>query len=213
MNTYGIRPDYVINPQAAESPYEDTWENSRTYQYWVYERLIELAEPGCSILDLGCGYGWKLRYWVQDTGAYITGMDLPEVIEYCVREHDFGNWASIDLSVPPPSPAPAETPKYDLIVCADVIEHLPNPDLLLEWIRHFSHEGTLALLSTPNRELVYGPDHLGPPANPSHFREWGWDELSNYIEDAGFTVLSHEHLPPKKDVTEVPSTQMIVAVP
>ena len=62
MTDYHIRHDYRINHSAGESLYKDNWENSKEYQFWVYHEAKLLAEPGCSILDLGCGYGWKLRY-------------------------------------------------------------------------------------------------------------------------------------------------------
>lgn len=210
--TYGITENYLINEGAGDTLYSDTWENSKQYQFWVYHQVKQLAEPGCSLLDLGCGYGWKLCYWIKDTGAEITGIDLPEVIEYCKAHHQFGTWVAGDLSLPTPEKGEG-SPTYDLIVCSDVVEHVENPDHLLDWVRYYAHEGSLIVFSTPNRDLIYGENHCGPPGNPSHYREWNWDEFAAFIRTAGFTILSHSFVVAKKEQKEVPVNQMIVAIP
>lgn len=209
--SYAIRNDYQTNKNAGEAPYIDTWDNSTEYQFWVYHQVKQLAEYDSTILDLGCGYGWKLRYWIQPVCPNITGIDLPDIIDYCVREHNFGSWKTRDLSTPPDNYEPEET--YDIIVCSDIIEHLPDPNTLFDWIRFYSHEGTVVVLSTPNRDMIYDPDHVGPPGNPSHYREWDWEEFANFIEASGFTIMSHVPVVAKKNQNEVPVNQMIVAVP
>jgi len=210
--TYGIRNDYQINKNAGEAPYEDTWENSKEYQFWVYHQVRQLAEYDCSILDLGCGYGWKLRYWIQQVCPNITGIDLPEVIDYCVKQHKFGKWKSRDLSISPGISTDLDG-TYDLIICSDIIEHLPDPNTLLDWVRFYSHKGTVVVFSTPNRDMIYNPDHAGPPRNPSHYREWNWEEFEFFIECAGFKIMSHTPVCARKAQKEVPVNQMIIAVP
>jgi hypothetical protein len=41
------------------------------------------------------------------------------------------------------------------------------------------------LLSTPERDLVRGREHLGPPGNPCHLREWSIRELDAFLRDRG----------------------------
>lgn len=207
---YEIRPDYQTNADAGMILYLDTWDNSTECQFWVYHQVKLLADHDSSILDLGCGYGWKLRYWILPICPNITGVDLPDVIDYCNREHNFGLWKAQDLSTPPEGVS-EET--YDIIVCSDIIEHLPDPSTLFEWIRYYAHEGTIIVLSTPNRDMIYGPDHVGPPGNPSHYREWNWEEFEAFVETSGFTILSHVPVVARKNQKEVPVNQMIVVVP
>lgn len=33
---------------------------------------------GCSILDLGCGYGWHCKYAANHGALHVTGIDLSE---------------------------------------------------------------------------------------------------------------------------------------
>ncbi|MFC1791945.1 hypothetical protein ACFL0I_05750, partial [Gemmatimonadota bacterium] len=54
-----------------------------------------------------------------------------------------------------------------------------------------SHPKTHVLLSTPERDLRRGPDDMGPPGNPAHIREWNQEELRQYLESQGLTVLEH----------------------
>jgi hypothetical protein len=44
-------------------------------------------------------------------------------------------------------------------------------------------------MSTPERDLVRGPDDLGPPGNPHHVREWNLAELERLLTWAGLQVL------------------------
>ena len=65
------------------------------------------------------------------------------------------------------------------------------------------------MLSTPAREVQYPKGHMGPPQNLCHVREWRSSEFAKVVQDAGFTILSHE-LVPGSDQTSVAATQMVV---
>lgn len=77
---------------------------------------------------------------------------------------------------------------FDVIVCADVIEHMDNPDVLLEIIRRHSNNSSTIVISTPERDNIRGLDHFGPPPNPTHVREWNQGELVGYFKKQGFKV-------------------------
>ena len=79
----------------------------------------------------------------------------------------------------------------DVIVCSDVIEHLVDPDELLDYIKAISYK--YLILSTPDRDLVYKPSDEGcngPPANEAHVREWNYQEFDEYIS-MHFNVIDH----------------------
>src|SRR5690606_32976739 len=46
----------------------------------------------------------------------------------------------------------------------------------------------VALLSTPDRDLIHGYDHIGPPTNPSHIRQWNLRELCELLQASGLKV-------------------------
>ena len=116
------------------------------------------------IVDVGCGTAGKLAALHPEFD--IVGIDLGSNIAACRERYDFGTWIETDLDTS------SELGFDDLaaatIVCGDVIEHLVNPRHLLEMLRAAIDRGAAAIfLSTPERELINEPGHLGPPEQGS----------------------------------------------
>lgn len=68
----------------------------------------------------------------------------------------------------------------DLVICADVIEHLIYPNELMKFIASISFR--ILFLSTTNRDILVklGTPPLGPPKNEHHIREWTQAEFIKY---------------------------------
>jgi SAM-dependent methyltransferase len=197
-DSYCIKPGYTPNRHnvTLDEVSGDTYWNeqrilaSESYQYQVYEYAARVArEHGVrTIVDIGCGSGRKLRMLHRAVpSARIIGIDQEPAIEFCRREYDFGEWMVENLELPSGA---LQGMSVDLIVCSDVIEHLLDPDVLLSYISDISTEGTLTVLSTPERDQLRGPDNLRPD-NPQHIREWNRTELRAYLALRGFDVVEH----------------------
>lgn len=184
VERYCIKPGYAINPEPR--PYRDTLEDAGRYQVEVYRHAGRLAlqREARSVLDVGCGLATKLVEYIAPCCPDITGIDTDETIAQCRERFPSRSWLAADIE----APALALHRRYDLIVSADVIEHLLNPDRLLDLIRAASHEATTVVLSTPDRDRRRGPDDMGPPGNWSHVREWNVEEFRAYLESRGFRV-------------------------
>lgn len=184
MESYGIKSGYVINPRPR--PYKDTIENSVRYQADVYRRAGELARvPRVrSVVDIGCGLATKLIEQVAPHCAEVTGVDLDDIVAICRQRYPTGRWIAGDVE----DPAFALAGSYDLIICADVIEHLRDPDRVLDVIRAASHAETEVVISTPDRDRRRGPNDIGPPGNWSHVREWNAAEFREYLQSRDFVV-------------------------
>lgn len=67
-------------------------------------------------------------------------------------------------------------PKIDwhdtVIICANILENLDRPVDLLNCIKFIYDAGGLVLLSSPDRERMYGGIHLGRPEKMPPVREW-----------------------------------------
>jgi 2-polyprenyl-3-methyl-5-hydroxy-6-metoxy-1,4-benzoquinol methylase len=187
-NNFFIKPGYKIN--AKPKRFNDCVEDALTYQLDVYRFAKRIAEESqCrSVLDIGCGFALKLAKYLHPLGIDITGIDEDHAISHCQREYSFGNWHVDNVEKPE---YPARGP-FDLIVSADVIEHLVDPDALLTYIRNCASPDTLVVISTPERDLRRGVDTPGPPQNPAHVREWNRAELHSYLADRGFPIVRHE---------------------
>lgn len=99
---------------------------------WYYEASGQ-PEALPAVLDVGCGEGWWAREWVEGGfanmavgadgnwgGAAIRDADRPGL-----------HFGTINLAIVEPQPAYS----YDIALCLEVAEHLPNPDDLLAYLR------------------------------------------------------------------------------
>ena len=180
---------------------QDNIEDSSKYQYSVYLKAKKLITNFQlkSVLDIGCGMGMKLKELIYPICQDVSGIDTQETITACKQIHDFGNWHACDLN----DTTINIEKTFDLIIASDVIEHLNNPDNLLNIINTHSTCTTFIVLSTPERTLNWGIDHLGPSPNNSHVREWTFYELKDYIESKGFHIMEHFLVPALKNTSDL----------
>ncbi|MBL0136592.1 MAG: methyltransferase domain-containing protein [Chitinophagaceae bacterium] len=162
------------------------------WQKEVYQLANELAtgENYKTIIDIGCGSGYKL---IHQLGNFdTTGIEVNPTFNFLKEKYPERNWLLFD-SVSP------NTLKADLLVCADVIEHLPNPDDLLEFISEIDFQELL--ISTPERDAVAGRKDFGPPENTAHYREWNAIEFKIYLRQ--WFDVKEQHIFEGRSVTQV----------
>lgn len=184
MNNYGLKPSYTSRTEPAY--FNDNLPDSTAWQADVYRLAAQLAEQvGIKrLVDLGCGRGGKLAPYADR--FEIAGIDYGANIDECQRVYPDGQWASFDLNNQVIA-APAF--RDSVVICADVIEHLPTPEHLLQTLHEASSQAAYVLVSTPDRLRVYnGVDHNGPPGNPWHCREWSHSELEALLLTQGLPV-------------------------
>ena len=108
-----------------------------------------------SVLDVGCGSAYKL---VTYLGEYErTGLELPDTVHVLRERYPDRDWGLSDFAV-------RHGLSADVVICADVIEHLVDPDELMLFLQGISF--SYLVLSTPDRNLVYWPwqkGYWGPP--------------------------------------------------
>lgn len=110
------------------------WFDDRSHNeqlYWqrsVYELARSLAEDAKSIVDYGCGTGHKLDAFFSDHGGDIVGVDSPDLVPWLIEMWPAFQFLDWNCSIDSP----------DLLICADVVEHVEDPLLLLQRLRGFS---------------------------------------------------------------------------
>ena len=92
-----------------------------------------------------------------------------------------GKWIEWNLESSGRIPLRKNLLRRAVVVCSDVIEHLVDPEPLIENLRSWLDYAPIVILTTPERDLVRGPNDLGPPINPSHVREWSLAELEPWL--------------------------------
>ena len=175
MKTFFIKENYIH--RLDNESYDDT-SSTDEWQKEVYEyaKNIFIENEFQSILDIGTGSGYKLIKYFSNFKT--LGIDIPSTVSFLKEKYPTRDWSD--------SFTPVLT--YDMIISSDVIEHIPDPDQLLQLIENCNPK--LIVLSTPVRELLYDEFHSGPPKNRSHVREWSMTEFYNYI-NSRFHIIDH----------------------
>lgn len=174
MKTYFIKEGYTIRPNNMfynDTNMKDEWQKE-VYEY--ARQQFDLAKLS-SVWDIGTGSGYKLLKYFGDVKT--LGTDLTPTVDWLNKTYPDKQWSdSFDVF-----------PGYDMIICSDVIEHIVDPDPLLDTIEAANPK--MIVFSTPDR-MLFPKGHDGPPDNICHVREWTSDEFGRYI-DSRFKVLDH----------------------
>lgn len=185
LRRHFVRSKYEIKPgyyHRRRHHYFDDTTNRDGYQREVYEEALRIARVNHlrSVIDVGCGSGFKLVHYFGDFDS--IGVDVEPTYSWLRKTYPDKKWVRAFTEE-------SQHLNADLVICADVIEHVEDPDQLLTYLARCSRGWVV--LSTPERDLARGAHHYGPPPNPAHVREWNFAELHRYI-GARFEIESHE---------------------
>ncbi len=119
------------------------WKEIPGSSHDLLRRRIRSLPPGRRLLDLGAA-GGHLGRAVRDRCAYLAGVEPDPALPSDCRE-GYDDWRSTDALSAGAWDAP-----FDVVVCGDVLEHLPRPEALLERIREWLAPSGTLLVSLPN---------------------------------------------------------------
>ncbi|WP_432799022.1 class I SAM-dependent methyltransferase [Poriferisphaera sp. WC338] len=198
--TYCIKSEYEHRTEntTLEVSEGDYWSPTRIltshhYQYEVYKLARDLVKQrGLKrVMDVGCGVCHKLAKLVVPVADQVTGIEQPTVVSKAQELlGDCGiDFVSADLE----RPQDTNLGKFDLIMSVDVIEHMLDPNMLLEFIKAHCHKDTVVLISTPERDVLRGKDNMKSP-RAEHVREWSTSEFAAYLTQEGFVVEDQQLL-------------------
>jgi SAM-dependent methyltransferase len=141
-------------------------------------------------LDLGCGDG-RLTAYLRTPS--LVGADVSEVALERARARLPG--AELVL-VDPDEPVPFGDGSFDLVLCAETIEHVRDVQLLLSEVRRVLRPGGWLAVTTPAhsrltalRLLLRGWESEFPPLSP-HLRFFTRRSLEELLAEMGFEVVS-----------------------
>jgi SAM-dependent methyltransferase len=145
--------------------------------------LVEFVRslgPVARALDLGCGDG---RLTVELEADELTAADVSALGLERARAR-LPHARLVELA--PDAPLPLGDAIFDLVLCAETIEHVRDVQLLLSEVRRVLRPGgTLALTTPAHLPIGRRPDPLSP-----HLRQFTRRSLSRLLDDLGFEMRS-----------------------
>jgi glycosyltransferase involved in cell wall biosynthesis len=148
------------------------------------------CRPQSRILDLGCSSG-LLSERLRQMGHHVTGVDVNELDGVQERTDSF---VKADLNEGIPSEVGSG---FDIVLAADVIEHVLNPGSLMSQIRDVMTPSGTALLCVPNVAHWYPRfrstlgmfdyDQRGI-LDSTHLRFFTRRSLTKLVERKGFAI-------------------------
>jgi len=135
-----------------------------------------------SALDLGCGDG---RLTAELDAGELTAADVSRVaLDRARRRLPDARFAELE----PDAGLPFDDAGFDLVLCAETIEHVRDVQLLLSEARRVLRPGgTLALTTPASPPLMRPPDPLSP-----HLRFLTRGSLGALLGELGYEVRSLE---------------------
>jgi 2-polyprenyl-3-methyl-5-hydroxy-6-metoxy-1,4-benzoquinol methylase len=154
-------------------------------------RLARMVAPGQRVLELGTGPGTVTRI-LHSKGCKVTGVEMdPETLAMCAPFCERTLQANLE---DPTWHASLAGEKFDVVLCADVLEHLRDPRPLLSLLPRFLNDTGCVLMSLPNAShlsvvasLMAGrfPYQSKGLLDTTHLRFFGRDDIDALLRECG----------------------------
>ncbi len=128
--------------------------------------MEKITVPSPKTLDVGCG-GGILSEALAKAGARVTGLDLSEASIKVARKHAQDQGLSIDYRYERVEDlAEREAGTFDVVVCMEMLEHVPEPEKVVAACAKALKPGGQAFFSTINRTpkaflfVIFGGEYI-----------------------------------------------------
>jgi len=158
-------------------------------------RWMEMRPPS-RVLDLGCSDG-SLGAHLVEMGHEVVGVDVEEHPGVSARLSEF-HVADLDRGIPD-----AVGGDFDVVLCADVLEHVRSPEQLLTQLRGRLRPGGTVIASIPNFGHWYPRARVAVGRfdydargilDRGHLRFFTKRSFTRLVESTGFEVRRRESI-------------------
>lgn len=162
--------------------------------------IAERAQlDNAQVIDVGCG-GGILTEALAKSGAQATGIDMGEMPLNIAKLHALEAGLSIRYQQTTAEAMAAQhAEQFDVVTCMEMLEHVPDPQAIINACAQLAKPGGDLFFSTLNRHpkayllAVLGAEYLAqmlPKGTHDYARFIRPSELSRWCRQAGLQVMS-----------------------
>jgi 2-polyprenyl-3-methyl-5-hydroxy-6-metoxy-1,4-benzoquinol methylase len=147
------------------------YEKSSQYMVAIHRDFYRWAQQwvrGMTVLDAGCGEGYGVAI-LAESAAHAVGVDIKaELIQHARQRYPAGN-AAFEVMACEALDFPAAS--FDVVVCNELVEHLPDHSLFMKEAHRVLKRGGLFICATTNAQIGF-KNADNSPMNRNHYREF-----------------------------------------
>jgi SAM-dependent methyltransferase len=180
-------------PSAADVGMRD-----RKLEGWLNEQTGELTrgvrvDPGHTVIDVGCGDGGFSGFCARQ-GAEVLFIDRDQArltrTEARIKALPARAYRAILSDC---DPIPLEDGTGDLMICTEVLEHVPDPVKFLHEVIRVAKPGAKLVITVPDARSEQLVSTTAPPQyfeEPNHIRVFTSEAFDKLVLDAGLEIES-----------------------
>ena len=174
-------------------------------------KIIRMVKEGSRVLEIGAGPGSITQELKQKNNCHVTALDIDKkfverLAEICDTAYQVdlndSNWPQIL----------EREEKFDVVIAADILEHLWDPWKTLSQISSLIREDGDIIISLPhvghcavsacliNGDFDYRDDGL---LDRTHIRFFGLKNIQSLINDAGLNIMEAQFVVKRPESTEL----------
>jgi methionine biosynthesis protein MetW len=166
----------------------------------AHHKFLHLVAPGSRVLELGCASGF-LSEQLKNMGCTVYGVEIDEEAARMAGRHC---QEVLSADVDSLTSLPWEPESFDVVLCADVLEHLKNARRALDLLRPYLKDTGMLIVSVPNI-ANYGVRLLllrgkfeyvryGILDN-THLHFFTLQSIQRLLREAGFEIVARDQTP------------------
>lgn len=169
-------------------------------KHGAHEKVLELVGNNKKVLEIGCATGY-LSSKMKEHGCSVVGIEIENEAAEVARK------AGIEViggDIEDMEKLPMGKASFDVIVLADVLEHMKEPDITLKKLSGFLKPEGYIVVSLPNigywtmrlKHLFGKWDYTETGIMDSgHLRFFTLKTARKLLENSGFKVLKEDYTP------------------
>jgi 2-polyprenyl-3-methyl-5-hydroxy-6-metoxy-1,4-benzoquinol methylase len=135
----------------------------------THSKIVSLVPPATRVLEFGCATGYMSKVLKERLECTVVGIEIDRNAAALAEKHTerviVGDAEKIDYA------AELAGEEFDVVLLADVLEHLKEPADVLRRVRPFVAENGVVVASIPN--IAHASVRLALLGGEFRYREWG----------------------------------------